>query len=151
MHVRPSVRLELLRGVLVAYGVGHLVTTALFFGWPRYFLEGTGPRPPWPLSVVQFGSWPPTHEGFLNVLAAYDLAVAAALFLAATKPLRHTGIIAFAVILWLLHGGVHAYHVVWGTSPRIYMWSVVELWLGAALLTGLVAWVRPAFSITRTA
>lgn len=131
---KVDLRLEALRVVLFGYGVGHLVTTTLFLGWPDYFLTGGGPAPPWPLSVFQFGVWPPTHEGFMNVLAVYDLAVATALFIAAWNPRRHTGILAFAMVLFSGHGAMHAYHILWGTSPRIYWWTVGELWAGAALV-----------------
>lgn len=130
-------RLEGLRAVLFGYGVGHLATTTLFLGWPRYFLTGEGSAPPWPLSIFQFGFWPPTHVGFMNVLAVYDLAVATALFIAAWDPKRHTGILAFLTVLFLGHGGMHAYHILWGTSPTVYWWTTVELWAGVALIWGL--------------
>lgn len=129
-----KVRLEALRAVLFAYGVGHLVTATLFLFWPAYFLLGTGAEPPWPLSFFQFGVWPPLHQGFMNIVAVYDVAVAFALFLAAADPRRHHGILLFAIVLWALHGGAHAYHIVWGDSPGHYWGAVIELWVGAALL-----------------
>lgn len=131
---RPSVRLAVLRFVLVIYALGHLTTAALFLVWPAYFLEGKGPVPPWPASLVQFGAWPPTHPGFMAVLAVYDIAVAAALLLAAWQPLRHAGIIVFAIVLWVLHGAAHGALIVWSDSPSRYWWVVAELWIGAALL-----------------
>lgn len=140
------IRLTLLRLVLVGYGAGHLSTAALFIGWPRYFVEGRGPRPVWPLYLFQFGAWPPTHVGFMNVLAVYDVAVAVALFLCAYDPIAHYGILAFAVVLWALHGGAHAYHIIFGSSPASYWSTVAELWLGAALLVAL--YPRQAFLVT---
>lgn len=131
---RVNWRLEGLRAVLFGYGVGHLATTTLFLGWPRYFLTGEGSAPPWPLSIFQFGSWPPTHVGFMNVLAVYDLAVATALFIAAWNPRRHKGILAFLTVLFLGHGAVHAAHILWGTSPAVYWWTTAELWVGVALI-----------------
>lgn len=128
--------------MLVGYGVGHLVTAAMFWGWPEYFLLGTGPVPPWPLSALQFGSWPPLHQGFLQAVGGYDVAVAVALFVAAANPRRHRGILVFAVTLFAVHGGVHAYHILWGASPEIYWWSVGQLWVGAAAI-GLL-WPRRA-------
>lgn len=127
-------RREVLRAVLFGYAVGHLVTATLFLFWPTYFLTGAGSPPPWPLSVFQFGVWPPVHEGFMNVVAAYDVAVAFALLLAAWSPERHRGLIWFAIVLWALHGGVHAYHILWGTSPGGFWGTVVVLWAGALLL-----------------
>lgn len=135
-----SRRLEALRAVLFAYAVGHFITATLFIGWPSYFTEGRGPRPFWPFSVFQFGSWPPTHQGFMNVIAAYDLAVGIALLWAMRDPLRNTGILLFAIVLWVLHGAVHAYHIIWGSSPGQYWLTVGELWLGAILL--VVLWPR---------
>lgn len=129
-----KVRGEALRVVLFAYGVGHLVTAVTFLFWPEHFLVGTGDVPPWPFSILQFGSWPPLHQGFMNIVAVYDVAVAVALFMAAANPARHTGIVVFAIVLWVLHGAAHAYHIVWGSSPGEYWGAVAELWLGAALL-----------------
>ena len=129
-----SWRLIALRVILVVYAVGHLVTATLFLAWPAYFLEGAEPAPPWPISQLQFGSWPPTHEGFMAVLALYDVAVAVALLLAAWNPVRHAGIVVFAIILWVLHGSAHGALILWGDSPSEYWGAVAELWVGAALL-----------------
>jgi hypothetical protein len=127
-----------LRAVLILYAIGHLTTSALFTFWPRYFIEQRGPRPPAPLSLVHgFGAWPPLHTGFMNVLAAYDLAVAFALLLAALDPVRNAGILWFLIVLWTVHGATHAAHILWGTSPPGYWSSVAELWLGAVLLLAL--------------
>jgi hypothetical protein len=132
-----------LRAVLFAYGVGHLITATMFVLWPDYFLVGRGDRPPWPFSIFQFGVWPPVHQGFLNVLAMYDIAVAFALFVAAANPVKHRGILMFASVLWVLHGGAHAYHILWGNSPDAYWWTVVELYLGVGLLAALYPWGGP--------
>lgn len=136
-----DVRTDLLRAVLVVYAAGHLVTATLFVAWPGYFIDATGPAPPWPFTLAYFGAWPPLHQGFMNVLASYDVAVAVALLIAARDPRRHTGVIAFAIVLWTLHGAVHAYHILFGSSPAGYWWAVAELWAGAVLLVLLA---RPA-------
>jgi hypothetical protein len=135
---------EGLRAVLFGFAVGHLVTATLFLFWPAYFLTGAGATPPWPLSMFQFGVWPPVHEGFMNVIAVYDVAVAFALLLAAWSPERHRGLISFAIVLWILHGGVHAYHILWGTSPGGFWGTVGALWLGALAL--LVLYPRRSHS-----
>lgn len=140
--------LEVLRAVLFAYGVGHLATTTMFLVWPDYFLTGRGDVPPWPLSILQFGVWPPTHVGFMNVLAVYDLSVAVALFVAAWNPLRHTGLLVFFGVLWLGHGAVHGYHILWGDSPSVYWWTTVELWVGVALLAVLYPLAKKAEPVT---
>jgi hypothetical protein len=132
-----SMRRAALRAVLVAYALGHVVTATMFLVWPSYFLEGTGARPPWPLSLLQFGSWPPTHAGFLVILGMYDLAVAFALLLAASNPARHAGIVVFAIVLWTLHGGAHGAMILWGDSPAEYWGAVAELWIGVVLLSVL--------------
>jgi hypothetical protein len=127
-------RLQVLRLVLAVYGIGHLVAATEFVFWPGWFIDRSGPSPPWPFSLAQFGAWPPLHQGFMNVIAMYDVAVAFALLLAAWNPAGNTGIIAFACVLWTLHGGAHAYHIVWGSSPSGYWPTVAELWGGVVLL-----------------
>lgn len=129
--------MESLRAVLFAYGVGHLATAAMFLGWPEYFLVGSGGEPPWPLSALQFGTWPPVHTGFMNVIAAYDVAVAVALFTAAWDPVRHAGILPFVLVLFVAHGAAHGWHVLFGSSPDVYWVTTAELWVGAALVAGL--------------
>ncbi|HVL82077.1 MAG TPA: hypothetical protein VM840_10865 [Actinomycetota bacterium] len=140
MTAGRELRTEALRIVLLVYAVGHLVTTVQFLFWPGYFLTGDPPVPPWPLTAFQFGDWPPLHQGFMNVIAVYDLAVAAALVYAMRDPAANRGILFFAIVLWVLHGGVHAYHILWGDSPAHYWVATVELWLGAVLLG--VLWPR---------
>lgn len=128
-------RQRALRLVLAVYAAGHIFTAVLFTAWPGWFVDGSGPRAVFPFTLVsEFGAWPPLHQGFMNVIAAYDLAVAVALVVAARRPARHTGILLFVTVLWVLHGAVHAYHIVWGTSPGGYWPTVAELWLGAALV-----------------
>lgn len=145
---RGTLALQGLRLVLVAYALGHLVTATLFIGWPSYFLTGRGPVPPWPFRLFQFGTWPPVHQGFMNVLAVYDVAVAVALVVAATAPLRHWGILVFVSVLWVLHGGAHAYHIVWGSSPTDYWSTVAELWAGVVLVVALWAAARRSEAAT---
>lgn len=135
-----DLRLEALRVVLLIYAIGHLLTTVQFMFWPGYFLTGAPPEPPWPLTIYQFGNWPPLHQGFMNVVAVYDLAVAAALVWAMRDPAANKGILFFAIVLWVGHGAAHAYHILWGTSPDHYWLATVELWLGALLLG--VLWPR---------
>lgn len=129
-----SPKLAVLRLVLVLYALGHLTTATIFLFWPAYFLEGAGPVPPWPASLLQFGTWGPTHQGFMAVLAIYDIAVAVALLIAASNPLRHVGVVVFALVLWTLHGAAHAALILWKDSPPSYVWVVAELWIGVALL-----------------
>ncbi len=147
MRERSSFRVEALRVVLLVYAVGHLLTTVQFLFWPGYFLKGDPPVPPWPLTLFQFGSWPPLHQGFMNVIAVYDLAVAAALLWAMRNPARERGVLFFAVVLWVAHGAMHAYHIIWGTSPGEYWVATIELWVGAVLIAAL--WPRESAKTPR--
>lgn len=129
-----SPKLAALRLVLVLYAIGHLTTATIFLFWPAYFLDNTGPVPPWPASLIQFGTWSPPHQGFMAVLAIYDIAVAVALLLAAANPLRRVGVVLFALVLWTLLGAAHAVLILWKDVPPSYVWVVAELWVGVALL-----------------
>jgi len=135
-------RLMLLRLVLAFYAVAHLMSSALFLFWPRYAVLGSGPRPPFPLSVLQFGSWPPFHQGFMNVIGAYDLAIAVAFVIAATNPVKHSGLVSFFLVLLAVHGGVHAAQIIWGDSPSGQWLEVAQLWAGFTFLAALFP--RPA-------
>ena len=142
MRQARDLRTEALRLVLFVYAFGHLLTTVQFLFWPGYFLTGDPPIPPWPLTAFQFGDWPPLHAGFMNVIAVYDLAVAAALIWTIRDPAANKGVLFFAIVLFVAHGGVHAYHILWGTSPAHYWAATVQLWVGAALIGAL--WPRTA-------
>jgi hypothetical protein len=117
-------RMLILKAVIAAVGLGHLVVGLAFWFAPH-------------LAVEEILAWGPA-SGWTAILGSYDLSVAFALAMAFRDPVRNVGIIRFVGFLLILHAATHAYYIVWGDAPaRFWLVSsylviaaVALLWLG---------------------
>jgi hypothetical protein len=125
----PEARLSLLRIVLVVAAVGHIVVALSFWFWPEKAID----------EILAWG--PPS--GWTSILGAYDLAVAFALVLAYLDPIANAGIVRFVGALLVLHGGTHAYYIVWGDAPDRHWFVVAYLIAGGLVLWWLISSLAP--------
>ena len=112
-------RMLVLKTLIAAVGVGHLVVGLMFWFAPH-------------LAVEEILAWGPA-SGWTAILGSYDLSVAFALSMAFRDPVRNVAIIRFVGFLLILHAATHAYYIVWGDAPARF-WLVSSYLAIAALL-----------------
>ena len=112
-------RMLVLKTLIAAVGVGHVVVGLMFWFKPE-------------LAVEEILAWGPA-SGWTAILGSYDLSVAFALSMAFRDPVRNVGIIRFVGFLLILHAATHAYYIVWGDAPARF-WLVSSYLVIAALL-----------------
>ena len=113
-------QLLILKALIAAVGVGHLVVGLMFWFKPE-------------LAVEEILAWGPA-SGWTAILGSYDLSVAFALSMAFRDPVRNVGIIRFVGFLLILHAATHAYYIVWGDAPARFWFVSSYLVIAAQLL-----------------
>jgi hypothetical protein len=111
-------RMLVLKAVIAAVGLGHVVVGLMFWFKPE-------------LAVEEILAWGPA-SGWTAILGSYDLSVAFALAMAFRDPVRNVGIIRFVGFLLILHAATHAYYIVWDDAPARF-WFVSSYLVIAAL------------------
>lgn len=120
-----AAKLKLLRFVLAATALGHLVVGLSFWFAPE-------------LAVEEILAWGPA-SGWTTILGSYDLSVAFALFLAFRNPLENLGIARFVGFLLILHAGTHGYYTALGDSPPRFWFVISYLAITGVVLLSLAA------------
>jgi hypothetical protein len=93
----PSLRLSILRLVLLASALGEAVGGSLGIFWPRWFAEQNG------------RTYDPAYHGVSQDFGFYNLTTALLFTLAAVDPKRLVGVVAALTALYAVHGVSHIF------------------------------------------